>query len=81
VLSPFIIRKLVHDEDTDVCIRACKLLEQLWLLYKHEKRQQKKYRDPSQGIIFFFPHTDAGKLLADSVRTIETKTRLVINLN
>ncbi|CAO0803180.1 unnamed protein product [Mucor circinelloides] len=62
-LNPHIIRDLVQDEDTDVRIRACKLIESLWLLYAHEKQQSKR---DQQAHDHLFTHIKAGELLAEA---------------
>lgn len=65
--SPEIIKKLVQDEDTDVRIRACRLIENLWFLYCHEKIQKKKNRIQDH-VITFFQHIKAGDLLIEAVK-------------
>lgn len=54
----------MQDEDTDVRIRACKLIESLWLLYVHEKQQNKR---DQQVYDHLFTHIKAGELLAEAV--------------
>lgn len=54
----------MQDEDTDVRIRACKLIESLWLLYIHEKQQNKR---DQQAHDHLFTHIKAGELLAEAV--------------
>lgn len=70
--SPNIIRNLVQDEDTDVRIRACRLIESLWLLYTHEKQQNKRTHEHNH----LFPHIKAGELLAEAVSIYKSNTSL-----
>ncbi|KAL9539350.1 hypothetical protein MBANPS3_010310 [Mucor bainieri] len=71
-LNPTIIRDLVQDEDTDVRIRACKLIESLWLLYIHEKQQNKRIQEHEH----LFTHIRAGELLAEAAVDINRVVRI-----
>ncbi|KAG1350294.1 hypothetical protein G6F62_003322 [Rhizopus arrhizus] len=60
-INPEIIKTLVDDQDPDVRVRACRLIEQLWYLYEHEKQQQKKREckvEWKEVIFFHFIHAD-----------------------
>lgn len=66
VISPDIIKKLVDDQDPDVRVRGCRLIEHLWHLYVHEKHEQKKRTNYVPQSVFF-EHIQAGELLTLAV--------------
>ncbi|CEG74148.1 hypothetical protein RMATCC62417_09404 [Rhizopus microsporus] len=61
-LNPDIIKRLVDDQDPDVRVRGCRLIEHLWHLYVHEKHEQKKRTNYVPQSVFF-EHIQAGELL------------------
>ncbi|CEP11303.1 hypothetical protein [Parasitella parasitica] len=71
-LNPSIIRNLAQDEDSDVRIKACRLIECLWLLFIHERRQNKKNQHRNH----LFTHIKAGELLAEAA----TNTNRVVRI-
>lgn len=63
----------MYDQDPDVRIRTCILLENLWYLYKHEQQQHKKL-DLEKNI--FFHHINAGELLIQAVMDTQRLVRI-----
>jgi hypothetical protein len=73
--SSGIIRKLIDDQDPDVRIRACKLIESLWLLYQHEMHEQNK-RTTDIKSVHFFHAIQPGPLLIQAVRDMQRLVRI-----
>ncbi|KAI8987103.1 armadillo-type protein [Pilobolus umbonatus] len=71
-LNPELLRKLMYDQDPDVRVRTCILIESLWNLYHHEQQQQKR----NQKDIIFFHHINAGELLIQAVMDTQRLVRI-----
>lgn len=72
-LNPQILQSLIDDQDFDVRIRACRLIQNLWVLYNHEKLQQKRKYQPEA---IFFEHIHAGKLLVEAANDTNRVVRI-----
>ncbi|KAI8877524.1 hypothetical protein K501DRAFT_230121 [Backusella circina FSU 941] len=75
-LNSGIIRKLIDDQDPDVRIRACKLIESLWLLYQHEMHEQNKRTTHHIKSISFFHGIQPGPLLIQAVNDMQRLVRI-----
>ncbi|KAI8991810.1 armadillo-type protein [Mycotypha africana] len=67
-LSPFILRKVLNDEDTDVRSKLCRLIGNLWKLYYHEKHESRKKTQEHEEMTEFFPKINPGKMLTEAVK-------------
>lgn len=67
------MQNLIDDQDSDVRIRACRLIQNLWVLYNHEKLQQRK---KFQLETIFFEHIQAGKLLVEAANDTNRVVRI-----
>lgn len=63
----------MYDEDSDVRIRACGLIEALWTLYKHEQGQNKK---KTQEDIVFIHHIRGAELLVECATDVNRVVRI-----
>lgn len=64
---------MVNDEDSDVRIRACTLIGELWILYNHEKLQNKKKANED---IIFIHHIKAAELLVECAVDVNRVVRI-----